>query len=73
MALRLFYIVIVVILVVLFPIAPKMIRLRIAVYRKLNWNGLANFHEKYFDQIVIIARVVMALIAALLLFLIVGG
>jgi hypothetical protein len=68
MGLSLFFIVIVVILIVLIPIAPKMIRLRIAAYRKLKWNGLANFHEKYFDQLVIIARIVMALISAYLIF-----
>jgi hypothetical protein len=73
MVLRMFFIVIAVILIVLFPIAPKIIRLRIAFYRKLKWDGLANFHEKYFDQIVIIARVVMALIAALLVFLVLRG
>lgn len=70
MEIRLFLIVIAVILIVLFPIAPKLIRFRIAVLRKLKWNGLASFHEKYFDRLVIIARAIMALVAAILVFLI---
>lgn len=70
MGLRLFFIAIAVILIVLIPFAPRMIRLRIAIFRKLKWNGLADWHEKYFDQLVIIVRVVMALIFAILAFLI---
>jgi hypothetical protein len=73
MALRLFYIVIAVIMIVLIPIAPKMIRLRIAVFRKLKWNGLANFHDKNFDQLVIVVRVVMALIFVVLMFLLISS
>ena len=69
MEIRLFLIVIVVILIVLFPIAPKLFRFRIAILRKLKWNGLATLHEKYFDQLVIIARAIMALVAAILVFL----
>jgi hypothetical protein len=70
MELRIFLIVIAVIIVALFPLAPKLIRFRIAIFRKLKWNGLANFLEKYFDQFVIIARVIMALIVIFLVFLI---
>ena len=70
MEVRLFFLVIAVIMIVLIPIAPRMIRLRIAVFRKLKWNSLANFHEKYFDQLVIVVRVVMALIFAFLMFLV---
>ena len=70
MEVRLFFLVIAVIMIVLIPIAPRMIRLRIAVFRKLKWNSLANFHEKYFDQLVIVVRVVMALIFAFVMFLV---
>ena len=68
MEVRLFFLVIAVLMIVLIPIAPRMIRLRIAVFRKLKWNSLANFHEKYFDQLVIVVRVVMALIFAFVMF-----
>lgn len=70
MGLRLFFIVIAVIMIVLIPIAPRMIRLRIAVFRKLELNGLADWHEKNINQLVIVVRVVMALIFAILAFLI---
>jgi hypothetical protein len=70
MEVRLFFLVIAVIMIVFIPIAPRMIRLRIAVFRKLKWNSLANFHEKYFDQLVIVVRVVMALIFAFVMFLV---
>ena len=70
MGLRLFFIVIAVIMIILIPIAPSMIKLRIAVFRKLKWNGLADFHEKNINQLVIVVRVVMALIFAILTFLI---
>lgn len=73
MGLRVFFIVIVVIMIILIPIAPSMIRLRIAVFRKLKWNGLADFHEKNINQLVIVVRVVMTLIAALLVSLILLG
>ena len=70
MGLRLFFVVIAVIMIVLIPIAPRMIRLRIAVFRKLKWNGLADWHEKNINQLVIVVRVVMGLIFAILAFLI---
>lgn len=70
MGLRLFFVVIAVIMIVLIPIAPRMIRLRIAVFRKLKWNGLADWHEKNINQLVIVVRVVMAFIFAILAFLI---
>ena len=70
MGLRLFFVVIAVIMIVLIPIAPRMIRLRIAVFRKLKLNGLADWHEKNINQLVIVVRVVMALIFAILAFLI---
>ncbi len=73
MELRLFLFLIAILLTVFIPIVPKMLKVRIAVFQKLKWNSLANFHEKYFDQLVIIARTVMAVIIALLVFLILLG
>ncbi|MGD8539930.1 MAG: hypothetical protein PVI66_14540 [Candidatus Aminicenantes bacterium] len=70
MELRLLFVAIALILIVLIPIAPKLIRFRIAVFRKLKWNCLANFHEKHFDQLIIVVRVILALIIAILVFLI---
>jgi hypothetical protein len=73
MELRIFLLVIVLLVIVLIPFAPKMIEFRIAIFRKLKWNGLANFHEKYFDQLVIVARAILALAAAISVFLILLG
>jgi len=73
MELRVFLFVIAVLLIVLIPIAPKMLKVRIAVFRKLKWNSLADFHEKHFDQLVIVARTIMVLVIAILVFLILLG
>lgn len=73
MELRLFLVVIAVIMIILIPLAPRMIRFRILVLRMLKWNGLANFHEKYFDQLVIVVRAILALIIAIVVFLILLG
>ncbi len=70
MELRIFLVVIAAIMIVLFSVAPKLIQFRMAVFRKLKWNCLANFHEKHFDQLVIIIRFILALIVAILVFLI---
>ena len=70
MELRLFLLLIAVIMIVLIPLVPRMISFRIWVLRKLKWNGLANFHEKNFNQLVIVVRVIFALILAILVFLI---
>lgn len=66
MEVRLFFLLIAVILTVLILLLPRMVRFRIKVLRKLKWNGLANFHENYFDRLVMIVRIVMALIVAYL-------
>lgn len=73
MELQVFFIVIAAILIVLISIVPGIVRLRIKIFRKLKWNCLANFHEKHFDQLVIIARFVLAFIAAIVVFLILLG
>jgi hypothetical protein len=73
MELRVFLAVIAVIMIVLISIVPGIVKLRIKIFRKLKWNSLANFHEKYFDQLVIIARFVLAFIVAILVFLILLG
>lgn len=73
MELRLLLLGITILLIVLIPITPRMIEVRIAVFRKLKWNALANFHEKYFDQLVIVARAILAFVVAILVLLILLG
>ncbi|MCK5125621.1 MAG: hypothetical protein KAR42_05155 [candidate division Zixibacteria bacterium] len=51
----------------LIPIVPKMVTLRIWILRKLHLRWFANFHEKYFDGMVIAVRVILAVIAVILI------
>lgn len=65
----LFFLLITVIMIILIPVSPRMIRFRIKVLRILKWNSLADFHERHFAQIVTIARTVIVLIVILLMVL----
>ncbi len=56
-------------LILLIPITPRMIRLRMKVLNWLKLKGLANFIERNFNLFVTISRVVFALIAVVLLVL----
>ena len=65
----LLFLLITVIMIILIPVSPRMIRFRIKVLRILKWNSLADFHERHFAQIVTIARTVIVLIVILLMVL----
>jgi hypothetical protein len=65
----LLFLLIAVIMIILIPVFPQMIRFRIKVLRILKWNSLADFHERNFAQIVIIARIVIVLIIIFLMVL----
>lgn len=52
---------------ILIPLAPKLVRLRIRVLRWIHWNWAANLLEKHFDGWVLIFRIVLFVIAAVLL------
>ena len=66
----LLFLLIAVIMIILIPVFPRMIKFRIKVLRILKWNSLADFHERHFAQIVIIARTVIVLIVILLMVLV---
>ncbi len=53
---------------ILIPLAPKLIRLRIRLLRWLRWNWGANLLEKHFDGWVLFRRVILFVIAAVLLY-----
>ena len=53
---------------ILIPLAPKLVRLRIRFLRWLHWNWAVNLLEKYFDRWVLIVRVILLVIAAALLY-----
>jgi hypothetical protein len=69
---NLYYAIIAAILIILIPIVPKMVRVRIAVLRWLRWNWLAELHERGFNPIVITVRIFMLAIATYLFVLAVG-
>ena len=60
-------IIVAVIFVIMIPIVPQMIRLRIWLLRKLRLRWLAEFHEKHFRGFTIALRVILAVFAVLLL------
>ncbi len=52
---------------ILIPLAPKLVRLRIGLLRWLRWKWGANLLEKHFDGWVLFLRVIPSVIAAVLL------
>ena len=53
---------------ILIPLAPKLVRLRIRVLRWLHWNWAVNLLEKHFDGRVLFSRIILFVIAAVLLY-----
>ena len=53
---------------ILIPLAPKLVRLRIRFLRWLHWNWAVNLLEKYFDVWVLIVRIILLVIAAALFY-----
>ena len=53
---------------ILIPLMPKLVRLRIRILRWLHWNWAANLLEKYFDGWVLTFRVILFMVAAALLY-----
>jgi len=53
-------------LVLLIPIAPKIVSFRIRALRFLHFHWLANWHERHFEGFVTAVRVILAVIAVAL-------
>ena len=53
---------------ILVPLAPALLRLRLRFFRWLRWNWAANLLEKYFGRWVLLARILLLVIAAALLY-----
>ena len=51
---------------ILIPLAPKLVRLRIKIMRWLGWNWAVNLLEKHFDFWVMFVRVFLIVIAVVL-------
>jgi hypothetical protein len=62
-----FYLILVAVLAMTLPLVPHMVRVRIGVLRWLGLNGLANWHQRGFRQIVIAVRVMMLAMILVLL------
>jgi hypothetical protein len=58
-----------ILLIILIPVAPRLIKLRIKLLTKIKLNGLAGFIERNFKAVVLIAQIVWALLALVLLVL----
>jgi hypothetical protein len=57
-----------ILLLILIPLVPKLVRLRIRFVRWLHWNWAVNFLEKHFDGVVLFKRIVLFAVAAILLY-----
>jgi len=69
---QIIYAVIAAILVILIPIVPKMVQLRIAVLRWLKLKKMADIHDRLFDGSVLVVRIVMFCLSGFLFFKAIG-
>ena len=53
---------------VLIPLAPKLVRLRIRILRWLHWDWAVNLLERHFDGWVLFFRVVLFVVAVVLFY-----
>lgn len=60
--------VIAILLLVLIPFMPTLLRLRIRILRWLNWNWLADLLENHFQGWVVLFRIVLFVVATLLFY-----
>ena len=59
--------IIAILLLILIPIAPKLVRLRIRILRWLHWNWGADLLENHFQTWVVVFRIILFLLAILML------
>ena len=57
-----------ILLLVLVPFVPQLVRLRIRFFRWLHWNWAANLLESHFPAWVLLKRIALFVIAAVLLY-----
>ena len=67
---RLLFLLIAAIMIILIPLTPLMIQLRIKVLRMLKWKGIEDFHRRHFGQIVMIVRTIIIIIILFLIVLV---
>ena len=52
----------------LIPLVPQLLLLRIRIFRLLNWQWAVNVHERFFDGLVTGIRIGLVFVAAILLY-----
>ncbi len=55
-----------ILVLILIPFAPQLVRLRIRILRWIHWNWAANLLERYFRGWVMFFRIVLVVIATVL-------
>ena len=58
-----------IVVLILVPLAPHLVRLRIRFLRWLHWNWAVNLLESHFQGWVVFRRIILFVIAALLLYI----
>ncbi len=53
---------------ILIPLAPKLVRLRIRFFRWIHWNWAVNLLERHFQGWVLFFRIILFVIAAMLFY-----
>ena len=53
---------------ILIPLAPNLVRLRIRFFRWLHWNWAVNLLERHFDGWVLFVRIALFVVAAVLVY-----
>lgn len=61
------------IILILIPLTPHLMRLRIRMLRAVPWGSLADWHERHFRGLVLGARIAMVIVFLLLVVTVVTG
>jgi hypothetical protein len=69
---QIFQLALAVIILIMIPYVPQMTRFRIKVFRWMGWKNMADIHERGFQAIVMVVRILMGLVAAVLILIVLG-
>lgn len=61
------------IVLILIPLTPHLMHLRIRMLRALHWDSMAGWHERHFRGLVLGARIAMVIVFLLLVVTVVTG
>ena len=63
---QMYFLILAAVMLVLIPIVPNMLRLRVAIFRKFHWTWLADLHERNMGAFVMAVRIILLAMAVLL-------